>query len=228
MIIKRSVSEHEVLLTAAAMNQLASGVDRILPNIGTRNGCNMGLCIAGNGECYWTIRLKKLPLRSPYGMRSGVMVPTFTSKSDPVHDLSWVCPEDMWLFVILLVKSESVVVGGNYRCDKAWMVALDRDKIQWQLPLGNLYDDCGICTGQRYGFTGFTQLATIDKMMEQIEKSEWNSDLPKPEARVHGLFRFKPKNNGFEQLMPEGSGWRAHCVKVSIPVWSRIAQTELV
>lgn len=222
-IVRRDITERGVALSPAALTAIAAGVDRFAPNLTRIHDMSAGLCVSGTNEYYWTVRFKKLPLRAPFRIIEEFMVPQFDSKSDPVHDLQWECPLNMFLFVVMLVSQDVV---NAWTCKKCWMVALDDKRIQWQLPLGNLYDDCAICTGVRSGFTDYNQMGAIDKMLTQIEKSEWNADLPKPLDRVHGLFRYKVENSGFVQMPPAGT-WQRHCVKVAIPVYHKLAQTDL-
>jgi hypothetical protein len=214
-IIQREIVENEKILSASALDELSTGVVRHLsaafelPEIGPVN-CDI------NQECaHFTCRIPFLPLKTRYVIKDEILVPSFSSKRDPVFDLKWKAPQDMRLILVIEVHS-----GNTYLIGVCYLFAFDPDKRCYRLPLGNLYDDGKICMGDFRTNLGDCQKA-VQAAWEQFKTSAWNGDLDSRKEWSQQLFRFKATKDGFDQLEPADK-WTALADKISPPILNQI------
>jgi hypothetical protein len=217
---RETVTREEIRSAEGVLNRISATSDRIfkmvfdLPKLGP---CNL---LQSQGQIYVTAPLGEIPLKCPFHMNaaSKVLVPNLSNEGDPVLPLSWKIPGDMaawWLFAIIYRPDYGDVVLEN-----TWLFCRDNSSYWYRLPLGNLYDDCRVCTGvDRYAAPTVRQ--AVVKCLDQIERSTWNADLWKTVAETQRLFRFSSNNETFKQLAPEGT-WQTLCRKVSVAVTSKL------
>lgn len=159
---------------------------------------------------YYVSRPPYLPLKAPFAMREGLLVPEFTAE-DPVLPLDWKLPGDMQLIFIVKMGNGCQIEKGQH-----WLLARDKEGRTYRLPLGNVYDDGRICLGD-FPLNYNTAHEAMIAAWEQLRNSQWNSDLVQENDKHQDLFRYLPKNEGFIQ-QPPTADWRTLSIKINPPV----------
>ncbi len=215
-IKKVTTSEMEINIEKSILNRFAADTPlktnclmsaAILPDSAGLG--NIGMCIK-RGSVSFTVRVGTLPMRTPFIMKNGNMVPEFKADGDTEFVMNWVVPDGMRLYFI-----------ANFiqmKADVQFLVAVDKAGRNYRLPLSNLYEDARICHGE-YTAGGTTPIDLLSKAWLQFHKSRWNSHLTEKakdiEANSQKLFRFKPlEKDGFEQLKPD-EPWESLSTKVA-------------
>lgn len=171
----------------------------------------VGLTITGQGD-YWTVPIRKLPLKAPFKTIDGVFFPQFSATHEPVLPLEWEVPEDMRLALVILTEAGDRVVS----IKNQWLLALDSEKRCYRLPMGNIYEDGRLCIGDMKPHHASAQKC-IEAELEQFARSQWNGDLDSSAEQTKALFRFKPvnaKDGKFEQ-QPPLARWQDLSKKIS-------------
>lgn len=219
---KRIIEEMDVQATDGIITSLSGNVMRKCARVLTLGGNygGVGFAASQNNHTTWSIRVLQLPLNCPWNTESGTVVPVFDSESLPVMRLMWKVPDSMILLLIAQVSQ-----GSKYKVVEQSLVAMDSSSHLYMLPVSNLYDDLRLCSGLTpTGMMPLSHPAAVDAVREvaaQFDKSHWNQDLyattsSTRKQHTKNLFRFKPLNEGFEQL-PSTDEWQKLCVKVSNP-----------
>jgi hypothetical protein len=166
---------------------------------------------------YYTVPIFQLPLRAPYRMVQGVLVPNFSSRTDPIIDMTWSVPHEIRLMTLLQVQNNPMCAGRH--ATSQWLFAMDPAGACYRLPLGNLHSDGKLCTGQSAGFMGKTDREAVNPAMKQFKSGQWNSDLWNSNANTQRMFRFKPVNDkdgpAFIQQVMDCSYWVELCEKIA-------------
>jgi len=163
-----------------------------------------------HGDSFWTVRVTKMAINAPFESVGDAMCPKFADKDAPCLSVDWTPPLNMKLTLVMNIT-------GCYHISNQWLVARDPSLRMWKLPISNLYEDCRLCPGSA-STSADTAMGSLKMGLTQFIKSQWNSDLydPSNESLMSGtrnLFRFKPLNDGFEQL-PIIGDWENSCVKI--------------
>ncbi len=213
-----TVTEKEISLEQSILNKFAADSPvrtdcllsaAILPGVAGLD--NIRMCMRRTAICF-TVRMASIPMRTPFTMKHGVMVPQFKADGDTEFNMTWKVPENMRLYFMANFV--------NNKPDTQFMVAVDPPGRTYRLPLSNLYEDARLCHGT-YPATGSTLIDMLCKAWEQFHKSRWQSHLmdkaPAIEANSQKLFRFKPsEGDGFEQQpIVEGNTWESLSQRVS-------------
>jgi len=169
---------------------------------------------ANNLFCVAT--LSSLPLRvtlipSPIAAAdSKIMVPKLDESSLKTIDMVWSPPENC----TLVYAVQAMQRPGYYQSSNNYLYAYSATGI-YTLPIGNLYDDCKVCTGD-YDSRGGTLQETVQKSMDQFVNSKWNTHLVKDLDNCYRTFRWEAKADSFSQMKPDGN-WKSLATKVSVP-----------
>jgi hypothetical protein len=213
--IRRTITDQELDIGDEVVEQISRGCDRRLAHVGCVKAAEgevaVHLCCSCS-ESYWTVPLTQLRLRCPFHLTGDqLLVPALDSKSDPIMDQVFTVPPGMQIAILFKISNLSPVM---YRLDKSWLFALSDRGDSYRLPLGNLYDDCSVCTGEE-NLRDNSALGLVQKGLDQIDRSVWNQDLWNRPSLCQSLFRFKVEPNGFRQV-PTAVDWMELCNKVSV------------
>jgi hypothetical protein len=177
-------------------------------------------------DCYVTVELKRLPLRCPFRpvKDKGYIVPVLDSQLDPVFSLNWVPVDSMRLVSLFAIgrQGASVPSASQISSHPMWLFAMSKDNRYWKLPLGNIHDDGKICLGSGANTVGNSVQEAVSNTLEHFEHAEWNADLWRNASNTMRMFRFMPKNSGFDQLPCDGT-WTDLCTKIAPAVASQIS-----
>lgn len=222
-ITKRPIQVQETIVEAFSQN-LTRKNPAVL-KIGGDYG-NAGIAMASGYEV-WSVRVLTLGLAAPFALKDGVHTPVFDSKSLPALPLKWKPPESMVLVLGISVFADHTAKKPYYIGDH-YLVAFDKDKRMWRMPVSNLYADCKLCHGQD-AKQHETALEAATMACEMFSRSRWNADLYDKTAqpRTDALFRFKPTESDFEQLPPvlaSGKTWTSLCEKVAVEKLNQLIQ----
>lgn len=168
----------------------------------------------GNYNCL--CKIKSLPLRvalvpSPIAKKEdNIMVPDLAESSVKTIDMVWTPPDNCLLVYMVQIhwRTPYHYATNNY------LYAYSDTGI-YKLPLGNLYDDCKICTGD-YNSRCNTISEVAKVSMDQFINSRWNTHLIRELDRMHRMFRWKATPDSFDQ-MPTDGNWKTLSTKVSVP-----------
>lgn len=159
---------------------------------------------------------RRLVLDAPFMMHQGHMVPVFKGPNASSRmRLEWKPPEGMGL---VLAMSMTCTQGSGFMWElvKSWLFAVDSKKCYYRLPLGNVFEDAGLCLGNFYVTTP-TLKEVVDMVITQFETAPYNADLAYHESSTVKMFRFAPEGSGFRSVPPEGE-WQALCQLVSVDI----------
>lgn len=210
---RRRIEQHEIQVTPEMAAQLVSDVTFNFRAVARHEMGMINACFNNAlGHTFWTVKLKKLHLRTTYRVAKDLVTPSFESSDDPQLAIDWYPIEGMTLAFLMRCTDK----GTSIVADTCYLFAMSQDKNVWHLPIGNLHDDCKVCMGQE-AFVGYDYLEVIDSALQQLKNSNWNIDLWKDKANCMRMFRFAPSDiEGFHQLpinAPDND-WTRLCVKV--------------
>lgn len=217
-MFRRDVQTMDVVVPESVITPLTENVTRKCLYVAavTKEQLLANVCITGRGE-FWSVPLKQLPLRAPFHLIDGVMVPAFGSNTDPVMDMKWTPPNGMDIIAGFDCEaSGSGTASALVACTQMYLFA-HAARRYYKLPLGNLYDDCRVCTGRRDSVWSGCYAHLLETMLDMFSKSMWNADLWGNAAECQKLIRFKPHNKGFDQQAPL-EAWTNLCKVVSTPI----------
>ncbi len=220
-----SISRSPRVVTEAMMQKFNKGmvmtIKRAFPCPETGG---TGSLILTATERYAVARLSTLKLNCHFRLVGDkVLVPVFIGKEGDTSEYIaaaplWKVPEDM----VLLFGSKI------YNCDdmrnapatshdqSCWLIAYDKEKRAYKLPISNVYDDCAICMGKFEG-TAPTASEAFGMALKQFNASDWNADLAGGTGNSDSLFRFKTKKDETETLAPS-EHWTKLCTVISTPM----------
>jgi hypothetical protein len=174
----------------------------------------IGMVNSGQNN-YFTVPMTVLRINSPWHpINDGILVPNFSSSSDPIATIPWQVPAGMNLKMLVgscLYERWRWLVG-------MWLFAFDSKGNIWRLPLSNLHDDCAVCTGIKEDRQGWpTDLDLVKGVMEIFDSSRYNADLWKNSELTHRMFRVKPgeKDQWITQPPDVSRDWTQLCLKVA-------------
>ena len=207
--IRRTVQEETVNIEALAVDMMAAGAVRT-SSVLTQSFMGQGpaaVQLAGGGMEYWSIRIMSMPLNCPFEVEKGIAHPVMSQRdsSELYITVPWVPPPTMRLML-------GVWIRPIHEARKSWLIAYDDKKDGYQLPIGNIYEDCALCLGG-YDSFGPDTFGVLQKTINQFLKSKWNSDLYSRDDRARRLFSFAPRDAGFEQI--QHPKWTECCQKRS-------------
>lgn len=176
-------------------------------------------------------RITKLNLVSFFELGADKLLhPLFIDKKDPrgermpVISAVWNVPESMLIMFSARVynyKTKSGELSKTSSDQSCFLVAFNKIKQAWLMPLPNLFDDATICMGSFDG-SGPSIQAAVGLALNQFQKSEWNSDLiGERQQNSRKLFSFSPTGEGVESVPFDGD-WTKLCTRIATPV------TELI
>jgi hypothetical protein len=130
----------------------------------------------------------------------------------PQFVADWVVPPSMRLMFASRIKMNPEPYC-EYK-NSCLLIAWDpSSKRAHRLPLPNLYDNCYMCMGE-YNGRGASMEEAFGKAADQLDKSEWNSDLV-TDSRIQGsdeMFQFKPSAEGTAmESIPFTRRWQDYC-----------------
>ncbi len=173
---------------------------------------------------YAVARLPHLKLNCHYRLIGDkVLVPVFIAKDSDTSEYIaaapvWKVPDDMVLLFATRVYNFSDLrrqpaTSPDQSC---WLIAYDKDKRAYKLPISNVYDDCAVCMGQFDGAAP-TVSEAFSRALKQFGASDWNADLAGGTGNSDSLFRFKTKKDETESLPPTAP-WTSLCTVISTPM----------
>lgn len=221
-ILKRTINEELLDVQDSLLDAIGGSVSRVayhvfpLPELGMVN-----MRINEGSVCYYTVRLKSIPMKSPFRLVENVLVPNFSSNVDPVLPLIWTPPEGMGLAMLIIIQSAKVDVNKyESSTEFQYLVAFDAKTALYRMPLANVYDDGRLCLG-RFDAVANSHVEVIDKVLAQFKASQWNSDLWRKPELSQKMFRFKPSNENFE-VLPPLEPWQKLCEKISTGILNNL------
>lgn len=210
-ITRRVTNEAEIHVSDELMSSLSGNIIRkqrrimeVLPGV-------MAHVSFGNGWALWSMEIAKIPMRCPFHMVDKMLVPNLSSETDEILELTWTPPASMRLRYGVWI--EPYDARDMFQASYSYLVAYDERGQSYKLPLGNLYDDCRLCTG-KYENRSNNHVKLIHNSLKQFEQGLWNADLWKNPEQTQRMFRFKPKDEGFAVLPIDGN-WTSLCNKAS-------------
>ena len=213
--VKRDITETPLNITDELIATVAATVPHKVPNVFEIPKWGLVDLTTTTGTVhYYTVNIAKIPMTTRFRLikDEGVLVPNFSSDTDPVMQMEW------QVGVVPDMRLQIQVHVANGRSINAYMFARDKKGNCFKLPLANVFDDCRLCLGE-YDTYGENHQQIVAKMLEQFEKAQWQRDLWSAPEKTHRFFRWKPlEKKGFEVLPPvlNGSPWTSLCDKVSI------------
>lgn len=180
--------------------------------------------ICTNTERYAVARLKVIKLNCHFRLVGDkVLVPVFVGKETSREGYiaaapEWTVPDDMILLFAARIYNfndvgRPLATNPDHSC---YLIAYDKDKRSYRLPISNVYDDCAICMGK---FNGDADTASeaLSLAMRQFNASDWNADLSGETTNSDSLFRFKTKDE-LTECLPPAYPWPKLCKVVSTPI----------
>lgn len=202
-------------ITQEILAELASSAALPLRNVFDADKWGPVNCSLQLNEQYYTLSLSSLTLFCRWSVIGGVLTPDFSNGANPIMPNVWTPPSDMCLIAVFKAK------GGEIQT--MWLMAVKAGPTFWRLPLGNLHTDCHVCTGSNRGFAATTAREAIIAAMNQLEKSQWNSDLHENNENTAKMFRFQAKDDHITQLpITATTDWTTLCTKVAPAILNRV------
>jgi hypothetical protein len=174
-------------------------------------------------ERYAVARLSNIKLNCHFRLIGDkVLVPVFKEKDDDNDYIAaaplWKVPEDMvLLFASRIYNHTDLKHKPATSPDQSnWLIAYDKDKRAYKLPISNVYDDCAVCMGSFEGVAP-TVSEAFSMALNQFNASDWNADLAGGTGNSDSLFRFKTKKDETESLEPS-EHWTKLCTVISTPM----------
>lgn len=217
-VFNRTIEEREVTVTDDVLSRISANTYVKVPDVMALNSVGkVGLAACNNNQ-YWSIKLPFLRLSAPFTMHTaGYLYPNFVSHTDPRLEMQWNKFADMELVLLVItnyspahkIKGLNPILFSNL-----YLVAVDKDRRFYKLPLPNVYDDCRVCYGNQEIKGQPTASDMLNFIFALFMSSPWNADLWKDAHKTQALFRFKPEGKVFNQMMPE-QHWTTLCTKVA-------------
>lgn len=174
----------------------------------------------GNQETSWTMQIKKIKLNAPFVSHDGIFVPMFDDKDAPNLAIDWKPPATMNLTLTACLSKQDVMAQ--------YFVARDAMRRTWKIPISNVFDDLKLCSGLD-SIRGTTCTNALKQVIDQFINSRWNQDLYASsdttlKTNTRNMFRFKPSNDGFEQMpfVAPDDDWTLLCNKVATDEIERV------
>ena len=218
-IFRRDTTEREIEMGDRLVAQLTTNaIARCFNIFNLANHEAVHQTIVG-ANAYYTIEVKGLRIRAPWHpLAEGILVPNFSSKTDPLTTILWEAPKDMTLKIMIatqLYEKMKYFVG-------MWLFAFDSKGVSWRLPLSNLHDDCSVCTGiiaDSPDIYHKNDHALVGRVMEIFETSRYNADLWKNSEVTQRMFRVKPGDKDTFTTLPPileaRRDWTSLCIKIA-------------
>jgi len=206
-IVRRETIDVELEMVDSVINDLCVKSKKTCPNAFEVDGLACHLCLGK--EIYVTTVLPALTFCASFKAAKEMIVPSFTSKTDPTMTLLWSPPTDMVLKFLVVCTA-----AGEF--GSAFLFAYNSKGTAWRLPLPNIHDDCRICMGT-FNPNAENVAQIVHNCLRQLSSSNWNSDLLKSVENSQRMFRWKPQGPAFDILPPDGE-WTKLCNKVSAGV----------
>lgn len=219
-IVKRTTSEAPINILPAIAQAFQTDVRVRLDNV--MNLAELGEPLFGMAslnvtaktrQMWWSVSVRTLNLHTHFVLVKDKMLPDFSAQSGTEMEIQWQVPdEDMSVVLGIQMTMDR---DGTYVLGKHYLVAYDRSKRTYRLPLSNLYDHCELCHGQSLE-PHASMVAALMTGLKQFRGSLWNKDLNGAfqQSNAPLLFRWKPDNTGFVQL-PSERPWPELCQKVA-------------
>jgi hypothetical protein len=113
--------------------------------------------------------------------------------------------------------------------DKAYLIALKGPSAFLRLPLCNIYEDGGICLGERVPaeIHKGTMMERMETLLLHFRNSGWNSHLHQYQSTedTKALFQLDPKGKPLKDNPPEN--WERHCRKINNTNYGDLGLPEL-
>lgn len=216
-LVVRTITEQDIEILPNIVDHFASAVVRhihdalpmkaILPEA---DG-NVSMVALPGHQTVWSMRLTKLPLKTNYQSKDGVLWPVFDDSTSPMLTMDWTPPANMGLVLAVTLSGEKLPVMQHL---VAFDLATNRS---YRLPLSNLYEDCKLCHG-KYPGKPTTHLEALVLAINQFNNSNWNADLYNADAskrkNTKALFSFKAEKDSFPQ-QPVAESWMNSCEKIA-------------
>lgn len=234
VVSPQSLERWEIIKTPLDASQhiaarFSDGVIRRVRNVFRENGDPFGqvdMATDDESKVWWTVDVEHLYMNTPFAVKSGILVPNFAGENSPNVQIKWKVPDDMTLLLTLVTER---ITSAVYSCGEQYLHAFDDNSEAWKLPTSNVYDDCRLCSGD-FNSDSSDHFGALQKALHQFKNSKWNRDLmpdgEEERLKTELMFRFKPKNDGFEQLpmqLPLDRTWSCLCKKVSSQITTRYA-----
>lgn len=185
--------------------------------------------ITGAETIAWAV-LPELPLHTHFEVGPDkILRPLFASSSDSEDALSdhpkinarWRCDR----FNIRLVFAvRMTAVEGYYQIpsrDGCYLFAFSgNDRKCYLLPLPNLYDHGALCMGSFNG-TMLAIAGCVKAALEQLEKSQWNTDLldATKTKKCQDMFQFRVTDDSLDTVFPDDADkWKAALNTIATPI----------
>lgn len=206
-IARRQIAESVVDVTEAMLQSMSSTVTRRFKGVFDLPGHGTVNVVVGDGWNHWTVPMPKLILRAPFRMRNDCLVPAFNSSTDPVLTLDWLPP----MRVSMLIAERQV----DHKRGNSWLFAGGDLQDLWRLPLANIFEDCKLCLGEQTNPILANSMECLKLTISHFNNARYNADLWSNTEGTFNMFRFKPKNEGFEQQpLLAGTDWRTLCTRI--------------
>lgn len=222
-VTRRCISELNIEVPDSALAPLTkrSAVGSL--NLMTLQGYGVASAnVASDGSsAVWTVPIKEVLIRGGFKLVDGIMLPHF-AKKDTVDvnqmEMLWTAPMPLFLVPMLSWNTRK----SRWSAPKLYFWARDTRGGYYKLPLPNIFDDGSVCEGREIGFFP-TQLEAVMDALNTFRNSIWNADLWNMVEESQRMFRFKPTNDGFQQLPMDANTWVNLCVKsVNTEIQSKI------
>ncbi len=207
-------------LTEDVINQISAKATRRLKDVFLSGEDPVGV-ICNDSQTFAYKFIKVLKINCTFKVTGETILrPIFINKDQklesgdayPQFVAEWLVPKDMKLMFAAKIKNDGANIYTDY--NHGCMLIAWSGKSAYRLPLPNLYDNCDMCTGNFSGIGKSIQEA-FAKAVEQMDKSEWNSDLldGMRQRNADELFKFNPMPDGSMACIPYTGDWKALCPK---------------
>jgi hypothetical protein len=218
----------EVSVTDDIVKELSSEVKRTADSVASIDKIPVSILIT-NSSKYMMMKLPSIRLDTLFNATTeGCIVPTFIAQSSAMNDdinaaPMWTPPQDMRLMFCSCIE-----INGDglffAPARQQWLIAYDKEKRAYRLPLPNVFDDCSICMGE-YTSWGDSMIESFSCAYTQFKKSSWNADLldAARAAKSKYMFRFKVAGENIEQLPYIAENWTDLSEKIATKATSLFA-----
>lgn len=205
-VFQREVKEQEIVVTEQSLGFLSENTNFKIPCLAFNDKQPVSLVIKKDWAVAY-LPVRELAIRAPYSIDAdGSIYPAFSFKNEPVFDLKWKTPDDMWIWFCLEYP-------GYRASETAWLLAFDKECRCYRLPLGNLFEDGKICLGEPMAKSR-SMVESFNEIYQHFQNSQWNGDIDTQKEQTRQLFRFKAANDGFVQ-QPPLAHWTTLSKKIS-------------
>ncbi len=224
---RRDINMRPIKVDEGITATFTAGLVRKCPSVAIIGGDygRCGVAMLDNYE-FWSVRVHHMGLAARFSLDEGIHTPDFLSKDKPVLPIKWK-PTMPVIMAVTVMRHPGYLVGGDH-----YLIALDAKGNHWRLPVSNVSDVGKLCHGQEA--RRFNEsLDCVRFSCEMFSKSSWNSDWYDTATHTQladstrRLFRFKPTEQGFEQLEPRlasGKDWTSLCSKIAVDNLNKLVQ----